>query len=135
MTKTILIADDDFGLTEVLSLICEAMGFETIVVDNAQCAHLAIVCDQPDVAIFDVNMPQADEGNVFDLMEKISDMTNSPVIVLTGQTDATTLQRCESLKAHYVRKCGNVWNALKQRIQELATPGDSVARTFAAANA
>jgi len=119
MNQTILIADDDLGLAEVLAARCEAMGLNTIVVDNAQCALLAIVCEQPDLAVFDLNMPQADAGDVFDLLATDPELTDLPVIVLTGQTGKSVIERCEILNAYYVAKKGDVWRRLRSQITEI----------------
>lgn len=117
--KTILIADDDNGLAELLARRCESMGFDTIVVDNAQCALLAMLSEQPDLAILDLNMPAANDGGVLELLATDPELADIAVIILTGQKDQTTIQHCESLDAHYVPKQGNVWRRLRTLITEL----------------
>jgi len=119
MNEKILIADDDLGLAEVLALRCEAIGLETIVVDNAQCALLAVLCEQPDLAVFDINMPKAEAGNVFDLLSTDPELADLPVIILTGQTDPLTIERCQTLNAFYVPKKGNVWSRLQHQIADI----------------
>ncbi len=96
------------------------MGLEPTVVDNAHCALLTIVCEQPDLAVFDLNMPQADAGNVLDLLATDPELADLPVIVLTGHTDAVTIECCENLNAYFVPQKGNVWSRLKNQIIDIA---------------
>ena len=119
MRKTILIADDDNCLAELLARRCESIGFDTIVVDNAQCAQFAMISEQPDLAILDLNMPAANDGDVFELLSTDPQLTDMPIIILTGQKDRATIQLCESLQTHYVPKQGAVWSRLKSTIKEL----------------
>ncbi|APZ90996.1 response regulator [Fuerstiella marisgermanici] len=121
MYGKILIADDDLGLAEVLAMRCEAAGLETIVVDNAQCALLAILSEQPDVAVLDLNMPAANDGDVLELLATDPELSQTPVIILTGQKDHETIERCRSLMVHYIPKQRNVWIRLKRTIEQLLT--------------
>ena len=126
MHGKILIADDDLGLAEVLAMRCEAIGLETIVVDNAQCALLAIVSEQPDVAILDLNMPASNDGNVLELLATDPELSHTPVIIMTGQKDQDTIERCRSLMVHYIPKQRNVWAMLRAKIKELLERRDEV---------
>lgn len=117
--KTILIADDDLGLAEVLAKRCEAIGLNTIVVDNAQCAQFAMATEQLALAILDLNMPGADAGNILDVLAADPDLADVPVVLLTGQKDSIVAQKCESLQIHYMAKQRNVWARLKEIIMEL----------------
>ena len=42
VAKTVLIADNDLGLAEMLARRCESIGLKTIVVDNAECMQEAV---------------------------------------------------------------------------------------------
>lgn len=117
--NTILIADDDLGLAEVLAKRCEAIGLNTIVVDNAQCAQFAMVTEQPSLAILDLNMPGADAGNILDVLAADRDLADVPVVLLTGEKDSAVACKCESLQVQYMTKQRNVWARLKEIILEL----------------
>lgn len=124
MNGKILIADDDLGLAESLAMRCENIGLDTIVVDNAQCAQLAIVCEQPDIAVLDLNMPPADGGDVLALLETDPELSDLPVIILTGQKDRGTIQRCQNLRTHYIPKQHDVWSHLKDCIEAILCAAD-----------
>lgn len=119
MKQTVLIADDDLGLAELLARRCEMLGLSTIVVDNAECALFAVMSEQPDFAIFDVNMPAGDERNIFDLLATESVLADLPVIILTGRRDRETILQCENLSTWYVSKGRATWTRLRDVIHEV----------------
>lgn len=127
MTKTILIADDDLGLAEALAMRCDTIGLNTIVVDNAQCAQFAMITEQPDLAILDLNMPGANEGNILEVLAADPELATIPIVLLTGQKDGHIAAQCESLQVQYMTKQANVWARLKDILSELLKEGDMTA--------
>lgn len=119
MKKTILIADDDLGLAEALAMRCETIGLNTIVVDNAQCAQFAMITEQPSLAILDLHMPGANEGNILEVLAADPELATIPIVLLTGQKDSAVEAQCESLQVQYMPKQANIWARLKDIISDV----------------
>lgn len=119
MNATVVLADDDLELAELLGRRCEHIGLNPIIVDNTYSALLAVLCEQPDLAILDVNMPSANGADVFEVLATEPELADLPVIILTGRKDDETKQSCHNLNAHYVAKGDDVWLRLQALIGEL----------------
>lgn len=78
-----------------------------------------MISEQPDLAILDLNVPAANEGDVFELLATDPELADTQVVILTGQKDLATIQSCENLQAHYIPKQGNVWRRVRSVITEL----------------
>ncbi|MEM5473845.1 response regulator [Hoeflea sp. AS60] len=107
----ILIADDDPGVVRVLSARCKRMGAEVITASNGLLAILKAKQDFPDFVIVDINMPEIDGFNVCDwLLDPGRPRLN--VIVLTGNQDQETLERCDALGTYHVLKSSQAWETI-----------------------
>ncbi len=78
----ILIADDDKALCELLSEYLSQEGFVVESVFDGQEAVIQARCNQYDLLILDVMMP---EKNGFDVLSEIRQFTQLPVIMLTAK--------------------------------------------------
>jgi DNA-binding response OmpR family regulator len=126
MQKTVLIADDDESLTEILCARCESLGLAVDVANNAMTALGKIDEMMPDVVILDVEMPLGNGLSVCEMMATHRNLATIPVIMLTGRSDRETIRRCHDLCAFYVSKNGDVWSRIEPLLRELtATPGDA----------
>jgi DNA-binding response OmpR family regulator len=83
--KKVLIADDDADILLALRIRLEASGYEILTAMDGKEALEVIRKDQPDLAILDINMPEA---NAFAVLDSIRDdgLTPVPVIFLTADT-------------------------------------------------
>jgi two-component system KDP operon response regulator KdpE len=77
---TILIADDDPGLLDTVSLLLEASGYEVHIASSANETVVQWPRVHPDLVIVDLHMP----GGGVDMIRRISLDTSIPVIVLSG---------------------------------------------------
>jgi CheY-like chemotaxis protein len=117
--KTILIADDDPALVEVLELRCRAMGYQ-VCVARSGLAALKTACETPpDLICLDVEMPGGNGFSACELLAGEEKLAGVPVIILTGRNDPETIRRCHNLCAYYVLKCTDIWSRLAPLIQEL----------------
>ena len=82
----ILIADDEKEVTELLHLYLEKDGFEVFSAGDGITALGIVSTEKLDCAILDVMMP---ELNGFQLLKKIREKTNIPVIMLTARTNSS----------------------------------------------
>lgn len=78
----ILIAEDDKDIRNLLQLQLEEAGYTVIEAKDGMEAFLLLEKNPVDLAIFDVNMPRLDG---FNLLRKIRETSNLPVIFLTAR--------------------------------------------------
>ncbi|HEX2944662.1 MAG TPA: response regulator transcription factor [Clostridia bacterium] len=83
---TVLVADDEKEITEILRLYLENSGLDVIEVFNGIEALNAIKTDHRkiDLAIVDIMMPEMDG---YTLVKKIRETHNIPIIILSARTD------------------------------------------------
>ena len=81
---TILVADDDSRLLEALSQRLRNDGFEVVTATDGYNALAKAVECAPDVMILDVNMPAGDGFTVLERGHNRAELSDTPVIYLTG---------------------------------------------------
>ena len=119
MNKTILIADDDADVVDLLSLRCRALGLEVDSANNAITALGKIEETTPDIVILDVGMPSGSGLSVCEMMATHEELSSIPVIMLTGNSQEETIRRCHQLCAFYVLKCSDVWPRIEPILREI----------------
>jgi len=148
-TKTILIADDDRDVVELLARRCRALGLTVETAGDATTALRKIDQSPPDLAILDVKMPAGNGLSVREMMADNERLSAIPVIILTGKSDEQTIRRCHNLSAYYVTKSADVWPRVEPLVRELlclrevadpcqtaaATPSDQPQPTLSAVDA
>ncbi|HAF96001.1 MAG: hypothetical protein A2021_05500 [Elusimicrobia bacterium GWF2_52_66] len=85
MKETVLIADDDKELLEILSRYLDGRGFTVIAAENGAEGFKTALAKKPDLVITDVEMPLMDG---FALCRKIKEshaLTRTPVIIMSGK--------------------------------------------------
>lgn len=82
MSNTILIADDENEILEVLELYLENDGFSVIKASNGLEALNILNQEKIDVAVIDIMMP---EINGLTLLKRIREKSNIPVIILSAK--------------------------------------------------
>ena len=118
-TKTVLIADDDQSFVRVLEDRCRNLGLKVLTAPDTMSALTLIHKDPPDLILLDVHMPAGNGLAACEMLSTDTRLAPIPVIILTGKSDDETIQRCESLGAHYVPKSSQMWDSLKPIICEL----------------
>ena len=68
MNRKLLVVDDQVGLTRVISMVAEEIGYETRVANTSMDATDLFVTFQPDVVILDMIMPEKDGIDVLNEM-------------------------------------------------------------------
>ena len=84
MDRTIALVDDDRNILTSVSIGLQAEGFRTRVYSDGETALRALRDDPPDLAVLDVKMPRMDG---FELLRRLRDYSNVPVIFLTSKDD------------------------------------------------
>ena len=82
MSQHILIAEDDEDIVELLSLYLTGEGFTVFAAGNGLHALELLRTEKIDVALVDIMMP---EMNGYDLLKKIRETYNFPVIILSAK--------------------------------------------------
>jgi DNA-binding response OmpR family regulator len=84
-TRTVLIADDDFWLRDMLSILLTDEGLRPIEASNGH-ETLQVAREQhPDVILLDIGLPGKSGLRVLEDLRKQSTTRDIPVMLLTGQ--------------------------------------------------
>lgn len=84
MDRTIALVDDDRNILTSVSIGLQAEGFRTRIYSDGETALRALRDDPPDLAVLDVKMPRMDG---FELLQRLREHSNVPVIFLTSKDD------------------------------------------------
>lgn len=82
---TILIADDDRGVVELLAHALSSNGYQVLTAGDGQEAIEVAIREEPDLVVLDVGMPKADGYEVTRALRERSATRETPIIMLTGQ--------------------------------------------------
>ncbi|MBX9729258.1 MAG: response regulator, partial [Sphingopyxis sp.] len=80
----IALVDDDRNILTSVSIALQSEGFGTRVYTSSETALKAITDNPPDLAIFDIKMPQMDG---LELLRRLREKSQLPVIFLTSKDD------------------------------------------------
>ena len=83
-TPTILIADDDDDVRDVIAFKLQVAGFRTLSADNGRSALNIAVESQPRMIILDVTMPQLDGLSVCYELHACPETAEIPVLMISG---------------------------------------------------
>ena len=98
----LLLIDDDQGLTELLTDYLRNQGHIVHVAEEGLAGIRQVYLSRPDLVILDVTMPERDGWEVLERIRELSDM---PVIMMTARDEESSVLRGFSLGADdYVTK-------------------------------
>jgi DNA-binding response OmpR family regulator len=83
MKAKILLADDDASVREMLGRVLESEHYDVVYAKTGREAAAKFIADLPDLVLLDLNMPDRDGWDAFDLMNRTH--PSVPVIVITAQ--------------------------------------------------
>lgn len=84
MSEKILVVDDEKSIVDILEFNLRKEGYEVVTAgDGLQCM-LQFQKERPDLVLLDVMMP---ELNGFEVLRKIREFSNTPVIILTARAE------------------------------------------------
>jgi len=83
MKAKILLADDDTSVREMLGRVLESEHYNVVYAKTGREAAAKFIADLPDLVLLDLNMPDRDGWDAFDLMNRTH--SSVPVIVITAQ--------------------------------------------------
>ncbi len=88
--KTVLAIDDDYAITELLSIILRSHGFDVITANNSEEGLRLIAEKSPNVITLDLMMPDI---NGWEMCEKIRAFSKIPILVLSAINDPATVAK------------------------------------------
>ncbi|MFO7945640.1 MAG: response regulator [Armatimonadota bacterium] len=133
--RTILVADDEAAVRDVVCEILKSQGYAVIGAANGRQALDAAEKNDPDLVILDINMPDLDGYNVLLSMASRWGSRSPPVIVFSGSFVGHEYEKhSEALGAvHHLRKplaAGELLSVVRDAVgppdqpaAETATPG------------
>jgi CheY-like chemotaxis protein len=85
MSKKILIVEDNPDLVDVLQMILEHLGYESVTATNSEQALSMATSQPPDLILLDVSRPQLDGLAAARLIRQNPKTHSIPIIALTGR--------------------------------------------------
>lgn len=102
MALKILVVDDDPAISEMLSIVLESEGFNTVAVTDGAVAVETFQREQPDLVLLDLMLPGM---NGIDICRAIRQESSVPIVMLTAKTDTVdVVLGLESGADDYVNK-------------------------------
>ncbi|ANE03405.1 two-component system response regulator MtrA [Corynebacterium crudilactis] len=102
MSQKILVVDDDPAISEMLTIVLSAEGFDTVAVTDGALAVETASREQPDLILLDLMLPGM---NGIDICRAIRQESAVPIIMLTAKTDTVdVVLGLESGADDYVNK-------------------------------
>jgi len=102
---SVLIIDDDEGVSNVLAHCLKQQGFRTVAVGSAAAGVASAKQEPPSAVILDLGLPDADGLTVCEQLSDMPETCGTPIIVLSGRDGPGLVRRCRAAGCHYfVRK-------------------------------
>lgn len=92
MALTVLVADDDGDIRELIAFKLEQSGFAVVAAEDGPSALAAAVAHLPDIAVLDVMMPGLSGTDVCRAMRNDQATVDIPVILLTAKAQEGDVQ-------------------------------------------
>lgn len=89
--KKILVFDDDIPTLEVVSLICEDLGYEVITAESADDIIAKVSYFLPDLILMDINIPTIGGINATKLIKSHETYNTIPIMFITATNDVAHL--------------------------------------------
>ncbi|MBZ5568587.1 MAG: response regulator [Acidobacteriia bacterium] len=96
---TILIADDDRVLVQVISVRLKKAGYRVVIVYDAMQAIVTALRNPPDAILLDVNMPGGTGRQVLRQLKNSPKTSQVPIIVITGSNEPDVVESVKALGA------------------------------------
>jgi len=84
-TQTILLADDDATIRESLAAVLQAENYVVRLAENGRMAVREFLDSAPDLILLDLNMPDTNGWQAFEVMARIA--PDIPVVIITARPD------------------------------------------------
>jgi DNA-binding response OmpR family regulator len=119
MKTTILIADSDIVLLELLWSRCVTLGLDVVAVSRGDDALRVMEQDHPDLVCLEQRLKCTTGQTVCEAMAERAPLARMPLIVLSDAPDEQAARICRDLHAYVIPRGGNLWYRLEPLIYEL----------------
>ncbi len=85
-SKTVLIAEDDDAVAQLVATALEKEGFRTQRAADGIAAINAILETRPDVVLLDLTLPRLDGNDICRMVRKADAVHQTPIVVISGRT-------------------------------------------------
>jgi CheY-like chemotaxis protein len=122
--KTIVVVDDEFGLTDVLAATLSDIGYRVHTAANGVQGLEVMSEHQPDLVILDFMMPLLDGPGVIRAMRTDPRLASVPVLMMSAMPESAVRTRCTGYIAFLRKPFG--FDALLDAVQNaVGTDGPS----------
>ncbi|OGI02813.1 MAG: hypothetical protein A2Y25_03210 [Candidatus Melainabacteria bacterium GWF2_37_15] len=144
MKHTLLIADDEEHVRELIKMIADTIHLDVIgEASNGEEAVTLFKKNKPDIMILDINMPKKTGDEI--LEELKNELEDTCVIIMTAMVDQEDMDKCLKLGAkNFIRKdtpiykmakiINETWNAFEQERKEKSKEKYSLKQLLAEIN-
>jgi CheY-like chemotaxis protein len=99
---TVLLAEDDFAIANMLSISLNMAGYKTVVAENGKLAVERILNYKPQLILMDINMPEMQGFEALDELKKQGyTLGSAKVIFLTNSSSPGDMTKAKSYNAGY----------------------------------
>ena len=120
----LMVVDDEQTVRRLLDRILKTEGYEVLLANDGSSALKLLEQHSPDLVILDIKMPGL---NGFQTLRLIRERSNIPVIMLTGNSEETTVRDALTIGADdYVRKPFHTFELLARIRAKLRRAGQEV---------
>ncbi len=114
-----MVVDDDAVLLIFAAETLKAIGFEIVEAESGEEALEILEEQVPDLVLLDVGLPGMDGYEVCETMRRRPDMVETPILIMTGKTDGTSIARAFEVGASdFIRKPLD-WKLIQHRVDSL----------------
>ena len=103
MAKKTLVVDDDPLNVKLIEVNLEKQGFEVINAVNGKEGLETVKKEKPGLIILDVEMPEMDGYAFLNEFNKLGELKNIPVVVLTSHQDMQPIFQRHGVKAYLTK--------------------------------
>jgi CheY-like chemotaxis protein len=114
--KSVLVADDEFGILMVLEMVLEDAGYQVLTAGNGRQALEIASAERPDLIFLDWMMPIMDGPSTAMAMRQVPRLANTPIVIMSGAPESSLKTRFTDYVA-FLRKPfrdSDVMHALEQ---------------------
>jgi len=121
MAKRILIVDDHRDLFDAKKMHFENEGYDVVTACDEEECLIKVKTECPDLIIFDISIPKANEYTVTKAMKINEAMKHIPIIVLTEKNQMEDLLQAGGVIEHMIKpfKFGALVGKVRELLKEL----------------
>ena len=123
---TVLVVDDEFGVTELFDALLTDEGYRVLTAINGRHGLEVLAQEQADLVFLDYMMPVMDGAAMLRAMVEDPVLRAVPVVIMSSMPEATVAARCSGY-THFLRKPFKVGQVVTLVERLLGKDGDPTA--------